>query len=126
MDLSILKSNDTCVVNLRHPATNEPIGLTVTIYGADSRQFKAEQHKIRNERLKIDGKVTSEQSDRFALELILNITTGWSGDWIFSGEQLQFSRPNLERVLREIPAFREQIDRAIGDRSNFLEALPVK
>lgn len=121
MDLANLKASDVCKVDIKHPVTGENLGLSVDICGSDSKRFQAAKHKVRNESLKNPGKQrTSEQLEATSLSIVLDCVTGWAGEWIYKGSALEFSRQNLEMVLKELPWIREQIDTAIGDRTNFL------
>jgi len=127
-------------VELYHPATNEDLGIFITILGKDSDTFQKisrQQNKKRMERMSKNGfragKVTApsqEEIDADNLEMITACSISWrtseedeeKATILFNGEDLPFSIGAAKKLYSARPWIKEQIDIAIGDRANFIKA----
>lgn len=128
MDLASLDVSqaldDGIDVDIRHPTTNLPIGLTVRVTGYEGDRAKALRRKNLNEALRNPRHVqTAEEAEARVLRIQVAIVL----DWTWSGLTLDGETPDctpeqVERVLRRFPFIAEQIDAAAGDRSSFLQA----
>lgn len=123
MDLSGLKSNDQFEFYLRHPVTDEPTDILVGVYGSDSRKYKAVSHSLKNEVLS-GGKRTSESAEARGLKLIAQCVYRLD-NCIIEGEEIAPDPKGVERVCKEYPWAKDQIDQAIHRRDNFLPGAPT-
>ena len=139
-DIDTVKAaNEGVEVELYHPATNEDLGIVITILGRDSDIFQKitrQQNKKRMDRMSKSGfrsgklAPSPEEVEADGLELLSECTICWvttdeegARDTIpLEGEELPFSIENVKRVYSRFPWIKEQIDVAIGDRANFIKA----
>lgn len=125
MDLSTLKpSNRT--IQIVHPATGEPIGLSVTLVALSDERLKKVKRRIQDDRLRLDARgkhFKSDDVEENTYELLYNAMTGWEwhNDCNFKNEQPVFNKVNVEAVLKELPWVRDQIDEALGDEKAFFQ-----
>lgn len=121
-------------VEIRHPKTNLPLGITITVCGTDSDTYKKIQRKQLNRRLELSQRsrnnkltLTAEELEAESLDVLVACIKSWSQEnrpeiEFADGEWLPCTPENIRRVLEELPWLKEQIDQEIGDRSNFLPA----
>ena len=104
-----------------HPRTGEPLGIIISVVGADSPTYRSELHKLANKRAKRGrGVLNSESIEADNIELLVACTRGWSG-LDYKGAALAFSPANARMVYKDFVWLREQVDAFIGDRANFLK-----
>lgn len=99
----------------------EPIDWFITVIGADSRAYKALENQQRQQTtdrfLRTRGApLKPEEADRQALTLTVSATTTWRG----ADAPAEFSPDNAKQAYIDFPGVREQADRAINNRGNFL------
>ena len=141
-DIDTVKgSNEGFDVELYHPGTNADIGIIITVLGKDSDEFQKitrQQNKKRMDRMSKNGfrsgKVappSQDEIDSDNLDMLAGCTTGWKvidddgvelGTMLLDGDEVPFSTENAKKVYKRFPWIKEQIDTAIGDRSNFIKA----
>lgn len=150
MDFNSLEPVKTAVFyHLKHPVTfnpmyvegedgqpdkDEPIG--VDLLGADSDEYEKRQLFLTEERLqkmesnlenkgKLGGVINTSavEQDRLNLETIAACIKGWRNVKV-DGEIVPYTHDNAIKLLRRFKWMREQIDKAIADRSLFMRALP--
>ena len=133
-------------VELLHPTTRKPLGVFISILGKHSNTFREIVRERINRRAAAEQRAarrnkpleprTAEEIEREGLELLAACSTGWrsetrdeKGDvvanetvMVFKGEKLPFSTANALKVYTEMLWVREQIDEAIGDIENFIQA----
>lgn len=107
-------------------ANGQPTDITITVRGADSSVYRDVQRDQQRRRLAHVSRtrkvtLTPEEIDAEALELTVAATAGWTGIEV-DGEPLAFSTAAAEKLYRDYPMIREQVDAAINDRSNFLQS----
>lgn len=130
IDLSDL--NTTAVADqgfeltVAHPKTGAPTSMKITLLGADSEAYREKSNAFQRARIDRMNKsrrmaVSPDEIEAEATELLVAVTTGWSG-FTLDGTELAFSTANVRRVYGH-PGWRwlrEQVDQAVGDRANFL------
>jgi len=128
LDLTALDTVTACEdgadVEIVHPRTGEPIGLTITVVGSDSPTYRKMIHKLANKRAKRGrGILNSEGMEADNIELLAACSTAWA--WVkglmLGGEVPEFNLSNVRGIYRDYPWIREQVDVFIGDRANFLK-----
>jgi hypothetical protein len=125
MDLKKLNTRKACdqevEIELKHPATGEPLGVFITVVGSESSRIAKEE---RNDKTPISD--TLSKTTKEAMEKVINTAILGTVDWrefVFGGEELEYSETNVEKIYRKdgfdwIPA---QVHRAINDLSLFME-----
>lgn len=110
-------------VDIKHPATGEPIGLKVTLRPDSSDEVQAAKRKLINERLQRDVKVTAERLENNRNLLLESAVSGWEweGDLTFDGSKPEFTSANLRKVLKKLHWVRDQIDAELGNDAAFFE-----
>lgn len=116
---------------LRHPVTDEELRdedgpVAITLYGADSKKFKAAASAIAEANQRKKRKVTTlAVQEQNAVKVLAAVTMGWSNMCLDEAGALEFNRQNVIDVYTKFSWIREQVDEFIADRSNFLQAAPT-
>lgn len=126
MDLSSITASQN-TVEIRHPKTQEPIGLSITLRPATCDQVQAVKRKVTNENLRMRGKsLTAEKLEANGIEMLVAAIETWtwgkdvSGEEAsWGGEKLEPTPANIRKVLREAPWIKSQVDDAFGDEAAF-------
>lgn len=120
-------ANEGFDVQIYHPATNEDLGIVITVIGKDSDEFQKitrEQTKRRMQKATKGGfrnvTIPVEELEEDSLKLLAACTKGWSGV-VFDKKPVEFSKENAMMIYEKFPWIREQVDTAIGDRANFIK-----
>jgi hypothetical protein len=131
-------------IQLLDPANDLPMDEMITVLGSDSEACKKIQQRQTNHRLEVQAQkgnrkkptTSAEAMEAEGLDLLVECTKSWrtllkdeKGKVVGSrpeielaeGEWLEFTPENVRRLYEELPWIKEQIDQAIGDRSNFLQ-----
>ncbi len=131
-DLSSLNTVAACDkgadIELRHPVTNAPLGMFITVLGKDSTKFKEISRASLNARLRRDALATRrgkepeirtvEDIEKENIDLLVACTTGWS--LTEKGIELVFSPAEAARVYKQYPFIYDQVNEGIGSLENFL------
>ena len=128
MDLNTLRQNDSSVVDILHPKTGVPTGISITLASQDSEEIQAAILADANKRIKTAATAgrmvaTAEERQASGLELLVKATLAWEGVEM-KGAPLDCTQDNV-RTLYADPAFawlRKQVDAAFGDSSRFFES----
>lgn len=122
-------SNEGFDVQIYNPATNEDLGIVITVLGKDSDEFQKvgrAQQKKRMARLNKGGFRTGailnpEEIEQDGIELLAACTKGWIGV-VLEGKEIECNADNAVMLYKRFPWIKEQIDVAVGDRANFIKA----
>ena len=107
-------------LRVAHPTTGEDLGITITLIGTDSKTFRDISKSRATASLKKKTReIDLDQNESDAVELLAKCTKGWSGI-TENGKEVAFSYDNAVRIYTKYLWLREQIDRFMADRSNFL------
>ena len=112
------------VLEVLHPTENTPLGIKITLAGADSDVYRKMVNKSVNKRLQRikPGQTipfTAEEQEESGLNLLAVCTLSWEGV-VVEGEALPCTKENAKMVYQRFPWIKEQVDQFIGDRANFL------
>lgn len=142
MDISKLDvigaSNNGVDIKILNPLDNEPMGLEITVVGAMSTNYQddlsilfaeIEDYKEEN---KLPENPTKKQLaknkiliDKFDAEItakfLAKYTKGWKG-LIENGKEISFSIDEAERIYKNYPIIRTQVQRGMMDIANFIKA----
>ena len=103
-----------------HPTTGEDLGITITLIGTDSKTFRDISKSRATASLKKKTReIDLDQNESDAVELLAKCTKGWTGI-TENGKEVAFSFDNAVQLYTKYLWLREQIDRFMADRSNFL------
>ena len=107
-------------LRVAHPTTGEDLGITITLIGTDSKTFRDISKSRATASLKKKTReIDLDQNESDAVELLAKCTKGWTGI-TESGVEVPFSYENAVKLYTKYLWLREQIDRFMVDRSNFL------
>lgn len=126
MDLQNIKPNSRSV-DIKHPVTQERIGLTISLRPVADPVVKAAKRKQIDARLSGRGrhKVTAVQLEQSAIEVLVAAISGWTFGTAedgtactFGGEVLEYNDINVRKLLKH-DWIREQLDEELGDEAAF-------
>lgn len=107
-------------LHVAHPTTGEDLGITITLIGTDSKTFRDISKSRATASLKKKTReIDLDQNESDAVELLARCTKGWSGI-TENGKDIPFGHENAVELYTKYLWLREQIDRFMADRSNFL------
>lgn len=124
MDISEL-TPDELSLEIRHPATDENLGVRVTIMSPDDKRMKTSKRRVTDQNLQKQkrGKtlkaVEVEENEN---ALIIATMTGWEwyGDDVnFKGEKPEFTPKMINAVFAKLPWFKAQIAEVLDDEKGF-------
>lgn len=127
-DIGNITSSDR-EIDILHPGTKEPLGITVSIMHIDDPRLKKLKRRITDERLRLEqrGKVfKAEDIEENKNNILFSAMTGWK--WgtdadgeqnTFRGEVPEFNRKNVVAVLDDKPWFADQVNEAVSDTEAF-------
>lgn len=112
-------------LELRHPATDEPLGAVLVLAGTDSKTFR--RHEATNlnrfiERMskgkRAKGK-SAEEQERESLDMLVACTLSWSGV-VLDGVEPPCTPENALTLYTRLPWVKEQARDFMMDRGNYL------
>ena len=107
-------------LRVAHPTTGEDLGITITLIGTDSKTFRDISKSRATASLKKKTReIDLDQNEQDSIELLARCTKGWSGI-TENGKDIPFNHENAVQLYTKYLWLREQIDRFMADRSNFL------
>ncbi len=120
MDISTIVAAERAV-EIKHPASGEPIGLRITVRPESDPAVVAARRRFLNDRLHRGGKLTAEKLEQQQNAVIQAAVSGWDwqGELTFEGAKPEFSEANLARVLKRLPWVKQQLDEELGDTAAF-------
>ena len=123
MDISTITANSSELAII-HPATEEPIGLVLSILPLSDPKVKAVTHQIQTKLMrKRKQRFTPQEIEQNLVDIMVAAISGlrWEEGASWNGEQPKYS----EKVIREIIEpddkdwLRDQIQESIGDTASF-------
>ncbi|MBF0375535.1 MAG: hypothetical protein HQL38_18530 [Alphaproteobacteria bacterium] len=120
-------ANRGAAMTLLHPATRQPLldsegqAVAITLAGQDSEAWRKAQRIVSNRRLAARGKakLTAEELEVEALEMLARCTLAWTGV-VIDGKALDCTPANARHLYERLPWVREQADDFVADRANYL------
>lgn len=105
---------------VEHPTTGEDFGIKITLIGTDSKTFRDLSKSRATASLKKKSRdIDFDQGEAESIELLAKCTKGWEGI-TEDGIEVPFSYENAVKLYTKYLWLKEQVDRFIVDRSNFL------
>lgn len=133
MDLSIFDSvthaNEGAELVLLHPITQEETDVKIRLLGSDSDEYRAlskkrfEQMQRKAKMLKGKNKANEidlDEAEEQAHDLLARMTVSWEGVEE-DGQAVHCSVDNAKMIYGKYPTIREQVEKFIADRSNFIK-----
>jgi hypothetical protein len=125
VDLSDLKPVERNI-EILHPKTKEPIGVTVSILSINDDRLKNIKRKIQDQRLNLERKgknFKSSDIEENEIALLFGAMVGWSweGDACYKGEKPAFNKQNVSEVMTDLTWFKDQVMEEISDEENFFQ-----
>ena len=126
LDLSSLdlvaKSDAGFRLELVHPASQDALGVFVTVAGTDSKRYADLQREVADKRLNKRGPKRNDFAfyEEEARRVVAGCVMGWDGV-VVDGEELPYTEANALALLERFPWIREQVQTAMGDRGNYLQ-----
>jgi len=95
---------------------------TITLLGMDSRVYKERTNSNLNKRLAKGNraKITAEELEAETLDVLASCTIAWTGFNDTAGNPMPCIKQNALLLYKSFPLIREQADKFINDRNNFL------
>lgn len=121
MDILAIQPS-TITVDIKHPATGSPIGLSVECTSLEDDRVKAVERAIKNRALR-GGRntVTAEKIDDNTIELLTAAIVGW--EWADGLTLGDLKNPPLTKInvgkMLAVSWIAKQIDTALGDEAAF-------
>lgn len=111
-------------VRLKHPVTNLPIDVWVTVIGQDSDEWLAMADESARKALEAPSDTPIqerlEQTRKDNIERLAKATKGWRGVDL-GGKPVPFSVNAARDMYTRFTWMRDQVDQAIANRGNFLK-----
>lgn len=130
-DLATLDTAALCdlgaELELRHPGTNAPLGVYLTLAGLDSQSWRKAVSSLAEQRLA--GRSRSHAPTRLpdfpvdphesGIEILARCTLSWRHVQV-DGKSLSCTLENARMLYRRFPWIFEQADRFASDRASYL------
>lgn len=134
IDLSSIDTVAACNTGaefqLKHPTTDDKLGVFITVVGKDSDIFREFQRKTFNRYMRDealakkkgkDVKIRSaEDLEDDSLDLLVACTLGWR-NMVDAGQEVSFSPDEARRIYKKYPWIRDQVNEAVGDLELFMK-----
>ena len=124
LNLNLRQTRDTAKLVLRYEEDDEPMGITLTVKGPDSKEYKAQERRNineRTERIMKRKRITAEIQERQLKELLAACIVDWEigPPALKKGARPpECTRKNKLALLSNAEIL-EQVDEFIGQRRNF-------
>ena len=112
-------------VDIVHPSTNYPIGLSITILPPSSPEVKRAQRKNLDAQLSArSSKITAAGVEQNSLNLLVACVGAWEwkGDSNFKGNKPPCTPENVRELFTEVSWIREQVKDEFDDAESFFDA----
>jgi hypothetical protein len=114
-------------MELLNPATEETLrgedgeAIWIEVHSADSDMFRSAMRRYGNKKLqKGSKKQTVEEVEEVSCKILAEATSAWSNNLIVNGEHPECTAKNAEWLYEEYLWIREQVDKFVNERANFL------
>ena len=109
-------------LELEHPASGAPLGITITLTGADSATYRRTQAALlrKKQGRRLGSTPDPDDVRRDACRLLAACTLAWTGV-VLDGAELPCTAENAARLYQRFAWIFEQVDRAVHDRSLLLQ-----
>jgi len=106
-------------LQLNHPVTGDPLGVSLKVVGPDSVQFRnARNEFLRVRGLNSDKEATPDELQGYNDKILASLVIGWSDTEFFGGEYSPTAALNLISTP-ELGWLRDQLSKFTDKRTNF-------
>lgn len=100
--------------------------MIIILQGTDSGAYRAAQNINLNKRLaKRNVKMTAEELEAETINMLAGVTVRWVGFNGMDGQPIPCNRQTATALYTKYPFIRDQADRFINERANFLPSAEV-
>lgn len=123
--LTPVKADTGSVLTLKNPKTEEPLPITITLLGHDSKKYQAIQRRKNQaalDRMTKNKRAITPNADKLTDEMLddlIDLTVSWEGVSDQAGAKLECTPENVRRIYSQLNWVREQVQEFVGDRANF-------
>ena len=141
-DLATLDTRAACdipsEIELKHPATSEPLGIFISVLGKDSTPYKTAVKALRNAAFKKAGMAqrkgqkveftTADDIDANSIDLVVAATVAWrdglnnKATLTIDGAEIACTPETAKAFYQRFEWVKEQIDEYIEDLENFMKS----
>lgn len=119
------KAEQGAELEVLDPVTNEPVGVYITLAGADSAVHRkaltaASKRRLNGQKGFRNKGWDPEKMQEESIEIFATCTLSWKGV-IVDGAPLPCSRAAAIKMYTRFPWLREQVEAFISDRSEYLQ-----
>ncbi|MCO7058326.1 hypothetical protein [Pseudomonas juntendi] len=95
--------------------------MIIFLQGSDSQAYRTAQNINLNKRLaKRNVKMTAEELEAETINMLAGVTVRWEGFLGLDGQPIACTRQSATALYTKYPFIRDQADRFINERANFL------
>ncbi|UXA66007.1 hypothetical protein [Xanthomonas prunicola] len=111
-------------IDIKHPATEAPVGLRITLLPDSHPKVRAASRKALDDRLMGKGKLTASKMEQGRTDMLVASVGGWEwkGDLTFHGSKPDLTDEALRKVLKELPWISDQLEVELGNRAEFFRS----
>lgn len=116
------KADEGAELEVLDPANGKPVGVFITLAGADSAVHRKATAAIANRRAKggFRRNINLDDLQTESIEILARCTLGWSGV-VLDGKDVPLSKEAAVALYTRFPWLREQVETFISDRANYLQ-----
>jgi hypothetical protein len=125
MDISKLNTREACnqevEIELKNPASGEPLGVFITIVGIES-SVMAERERADTTKVVDSFNKTAKDATNEIIERAILGTVGWR-EFEWKGKKLEFNKANVEKIYKKdgFEWLPRQVHIAINDLALFMK-----
>lgn len=132
-EISEFETVDAADMPVKNPKTGKMVmvdknsPVTIRLAGRDSEIYRRISRYLAHMRAETaladggDASPSDEALENEALDLLSALTLGWTGITA-NREPYPFSEENARKLYERLPWLREEVDRFVGNRANFMKA----
>lgn len=111
------------IVDILHPVTGDPIGMTVQVAGPDSDRARKARQAVMNANLRTStaSKPKANEIEASARSVVAKSVISWIGVEL-NGEELDCTVDNVLKVFTDYPFIYEQVSGAAANRALFIKS----
>ncbi|QTK36150.1 hypothetical protein [Xanthomonas citri] len=111
-------------IDIKHPATEVPVGLRITLLPDTHPKVREASRKALDDRLQGKGKVTAAKMEQGRTDMLVASVGAWEwqGDLTFHGAKPPLTDESVRKVLKELPWIGDQLEVELGNRAEFFRS----
>jgi hypothetical protein len=123
---SVALANSGEKLVLLHPSTEEELDITITLMGSDSDEYRTtikkrfEQAQRQQAKSKKGNEIDLDEAEDKSRDLLAKMTLSWE-NVEEAGKKVSCTFESAKDLYKKYPWIREQVEKFISDRSNFIK-----